>query len=65
MVNAILTTAASKEMVKSIEVALAIGALDTMIGQHAVHLVRDGRYPVPEERSGDHVVRFCMGLGIA
>ena len=63
-INPILLTDTIKDMVKGVDIALAIGELDAIISEHRVDLIGDGGHHVPEELSGDHFVGFCMQLGI-
>jgi hypothetical protein len=63
-INPILLADAIKDMVKGVDIALAIGELDAIISEHRVDLIGDGGHHVPEELSGDHFVGFCMQLGI-
>ena len=53
MVNPIFMADAIKDMVKGIDIALPIGELDAVIGQHRVDLIGYRGYQVPEELSGD------------
>jgi hypothetical protein len=63
-INPILLADAIKDMMKGLDIALAIGELDAIISEHRVDLIGDGGHHVPEELSGDHFVGFCMQLGI-
>jgi hypothetical protein len=63
-INPILLADAIKDMVKGVDIALAISELDAIISEHRVDLIGDGGHHVPEELSGDHFVGFCMQLGI-
>ena len=47
MVEALLLADALKEMLKGVLIALAVGKLEAMIGQHGVDLVRYGGDQVP------------------
>jgi hypothetical protein len=47
MVNTILMTDAIKDMVKGVDIALPIGELDAVIGEHRVDLVGYGSNQAP------------------
>jgi hypothetical protein len=59
-----LLTDASKDLLKSLDIALPIGELEAVIGEHRVDLVGDGGHQVPEELRGDHLGGCCLPLGI-
>jgi hypothetical protein len=47
MVNPMLMTDAIKDMMKGLDIALPIGKLNTVIGEHRVDLVGYGGYQIP------------------
>ena len=47
MVTTMLMTDAIKDMVKGVSIALPIGELDAIIGEHRVELLRYGSHQVP------------------
>jgi len=64
MVNTMRLTNAIKEMMNGVHIALAIGELDAVIGQHRVDLVGYRGDQVPEELRGDSCVGLGMPLGL-
>jgi hypothetical protein len=64
MGDAILTTATIKDMMKGIDIALAVGELNAVISSHRVDFIGHGGNHVPEELGRDHFVGCCMPLGI-
>jgi hypothetical protein len=64
VLDAILLADALKDMLKGVDIALAVGELPAVIGEHGVELVGDGGHQVAEELGGDHVVGFFVQLGI-
>jgi hypothetical protein len=64
MDNAILLADAIEDMMKRVSIALPVGELDTIIGQHGVERVGYSGDGVAQELGGDHLVGSCMQFGI-
>jgi hypothetical protein len=64
MVDAMLMADAIEDIVEGVLIALPVGTLEIVIGQHGVDLVWHGGDQVVQELCGYHLVGFGMQLGI-
>jgi hypothetical protein len=62
MVDARLLTDAIKDLLTGVDIALAVGEWDAVIGQHGMNLLGHGGDQVPEDLSRNHVVGWFMQL---
>ena len=63
MVEAICLADAIEEMVERVLIALPVGELDAVIGEHGVALRGYGGDQVAQQLSGNHLARCFMPLG--
>jgi hypothetical protein len=64
MVNARLLADTRAEMMKRVSIALPVGAWATMIGEHGVDRGGSNGAAVAQAWGGDHLMGFCMPVGL-